>query len=78
MIATGYGPPDVPGFYGAYLFYNGTEAEFNRVFTEFLAIPVDSASLGSLSYNDITHVVSSGSERTNGVGDPVIACSIRR
>jgi hypothetical protein len=38
-------------------FYNGTEAEFNKTFSEFLAIPSTTTSLKPLSYNDITKVL---------------------
>jgi len=51
---------------GTTLFYNGSEAAFNATFSEFLRIPTDSVTLGSMSYNDITKVLPSGNERTNG------------
>ena len=38
-------------------FYNGTEAEFNKTFAEFLSIPATTTSLEPLSYNDITKVL---------------------
>jgi hypothetical protein len=43
------------------LFYNGTEAKFKEVFAEFLAIPAISTTLGPLSYNDVTKVLTSPS-----------------
>ena len=51
----------------ATLFYNGTEAEFNNTFVEFLAIPASTTSLGPLSYNDITKVLPPDSETSEGV-----------
>ena len=49
------------------MFYNGTEAEFNTAFAEFLTIPAITKTLGPLSYNDITKVLPAGNERTNAV-----------
>ena len=51
---------------GTTLFYNGSEAAFNATFSEFLRIPTNSVTLGSMSYNDITKVLPPGNERTNG------------
>ncbi len=48
-------------------FYNGTEAEFNKTFAEFLAIPATTTSLGPLSYNDITKVLPSDPATSKGV-----------
>jgi hypothetical protein len=39
------------------MFYNGTEVKFKEVFAEFLSIPATSTTLGPLSYNDITKVL---------------------
>ncbi|KAF7966288.1 hypothetical protein HWV62_39233 [Athelia sp. TMB] len=49
----------------ANLFYNGTEAEFNTTFAEYLTIPALTTTIGPLSYNDITKVLPAGNERTN-------------
>lgn len=49
------------------MFYNGTEAQFNTVFAEFLTIPSLSTSLGPLSYIDMTNILPPGNERTNAV-----------
>jgi hypothetical protein len=48
-------------------FYNGTEAEFNKTFVEFLAIFAITTSLGPLSYNDITKVLPSDPATSEGV-----------
>ena len=48
-------------------FYNGTEAEFNATFAQFLAIPTATTSLGPLSYHDITKVLPADSDKSEGV-----------
>jgi hypothetical protein len=48
-------------------FYNGTWAEFNRTFAEFLAIPSTNTTLGPLSYNDITKILPPDAAESEGV-----------
>jgi hypothetical protein len=43
----------------AMLFYNGTEAQFKQVFTNFLAIPAVATNPGPLSYYQVTKVLTS-------------------
>jgi len=50
----------------ATLFYNGTEAQFKKVFADFLAIPAVATNLGPLSYNQVTKVLTS--TQAPGVG----------
>ncbi|KIM77618.1 hypothetical protein PILCRDRAFT_615179 [Piloderma croceum F 1598] len=47
-------------------FYNGTWAEFNRTFAEFLAIPAITTTLGPLSYNDITKILPPDAAESEG------------
>ena len=48
-------------------FYNGTLAEFNKTFADFLAIPATTTSLGPLSYNDITKILLPDVAESEGV-----------
>ena len=78
LVIITFSPLDAPASSDAFLFYNGTEAEFNHAFADFLAIQSNGTTLGPLSYNDVTKVLPSGSERTNGVGSSAIMPFVHR
>ncbi|TCD60829.1 hypothetical protein EIP91_009432 [Steccherinum ochraceum] len=48
----------------AYMFYNGTIAQFNRTFAEFLSIPQSTSSLGPMSYIDIDNILASSTDES--------------
>ncbi|KZP22163.1 hypothetical protein FIBSPDRAFT_859722, partial [Athelia psychrophila] len=47
------------------LFYKGTQAQFNTVCAEFLAIPALVTSLSPLSYSDMSNILPPGDARTS-------------